>query len=54
MPAQSYISRIYGFKIHQSSAYHRNNKDAAINGEGGGTRTSRRKSKKEKGRSAAR
>lgn len=54
-PSQSYISRIYGFKIHQSSAYHRNNKEAGVNGESGSGRSSRRKNnKKEKARHAAR
>lgn len=53
--AQSYISRIYGFKIHQSSAYHLNNKEAGVNGESGSARSSRRKnSKKEKARQHAR
>ncbi|CAM9218402.1 unnamed protein product [Ascophyllum nodosum] len=55
-PSQAYISRIYGFKIHQSSAYHRNNKEQALslagaNGEAGSGRGSRRKNnKKEKAR----
>ncbi|CAM9578924.1 unnamed protein product [Pylaiella littoralis] len=50
-PSQAYCSRIYGFKIHQTSAYHRNNKEAGANGEGSSGRGSRRKSsKKEKAR----
>ncbi|CAM9666540.1 unnamed protein product [Scytosiphon promiscuus] len=54
-PSQGYVSRIYGFKIHQTSAYHRNNKEAGPNGEGGSGRGSRRKSsKKEKSRHAGR
>ncbi|CAM9464288.1 unnamed protein product [Ectocarpus fasciculatus] len=53
-PSQAYCSRIYGFKIHQTSAYHRNNKDPS-NGEGGSGRGSRRKSsKKDKARHSGR
>lgn len=54
-PNQAYVSRIYGFKIHQTSAYHRNNKEAGANGEAGSARASRRKnSKKDKARHIAR
>eukprot|EP00752_Nemacystus_decipiens_P010801 g9608.t1 len=53
-PSQAYCSRIYGFKIHQTSAYHRNNKEGGANGEGGSGRGSRRKSKKEKARHTSR
>eukprot|EP00903_Cladosiphon_okamuranus_P015692 g14488.t1 len=53
-PSQAYCSRIYGFKIHQTSAYHRNNKEGEANGEGGSGRGSRRKSKKEKARHTSR
>ncbi|CAM9246664.1 unnamed protein product [Choristocarpus tenellus] len=53
--SQTYVSRIYGFKIHSSSVYHKNNKEGGGNSDGT-ARTSRRRTsvKKEKSRHAAR
>ncbi|CAM9656660.1 unnamed protein product [Discosporangium mesarthrocarpum] len=52
-PSQSYVSRIYGFKINSSSVYHKNNKEGGAASDANSRNSRRRTSKKEKARHTA-